>query len=70
MKSVTDLRSLHYMAHVSPAYHETYLRAKEDILSTLATRELIRDKVDLLDPYHRYQSSKDQPGGHSSDDQN
>ena len=51
MKTAPDLQSLRSIAQTSPAYHEAYLRAEEDIIKTVATNGLIVDGgIDLLGP--------------------
>ena len=50
LKEITDLHSLGNVVHASSGYHQAYLREKREILCNLATRELISNGIDLLDP--------------------
>lgn len=55
MKTAPDMQSLRSIAQTSPAYHEAYLRAEEDIIKAVAINGLIVDGIDLLGPLTAHQ---------------
>ncbi len=49
LEKISDLHSLRSIFYASPGYFQAYFGAKEEIIRTLTTRELVENEIDFLD---------------------